>query len=176
MKLSSTARLAGIVAAAALVAAIGPQVASANSVTGNVLVSASVAQNCHMTVTTNVAFGAYDPVTVSAVTNATGALTVTCTKAASGVTLTLNGGANSTHAASPQTRAMVGTTNGDFLSYDVFEDSGYATRFPTTAVPETISGGITTPTTISIYGEIPAAAQDVSVDTYNDTILATLNF
>jgi spore coat protein U-like protein len=176
MKLSLTARIAGLTSAAAMLAALVPAAANAGSVNQNVNVSASVAQNCKMTTTTNIAFGAYDPVTVSAVTNATGALSVSCTKAATGITLTLSAGGNSTHAVGPQTRAMIGATNGNFLSYDVFEDSGYATRFPVSAVAESVTGGITTPTTISLYGQIPAAAQDVAVDTYSDTLVATLNF
>jgi spore coat protein U-like protein len=139
-------------------------------------VTATVVQYCTISTTTNIGFGAYDPLTVSAVTNATGVVTITCTRGNSGITLTLNGGNNSANAVAPQTRAMAGVSHGDFISYDIFEDGGYATRFPTTAVAETIPNGITTPSAISLFGQIPAAPQDVSVDTYGDTVQATVNF
>lgn len=153
-----------------------PNVVHAGSQSTSVNVSASVTQNCKISNTANITFGSYDPVTVAAVTQSTGSVSVTCTKGASGITFTLNGGSNSASATSPDTRAMKGTTNGNYLSYDVYETSGYATRFPVTAVAETVSGGITTPTTISLYGQIKAAAQDVSIDSYNDTLSATVNF
>jgi len=176
MKFPLSVRLAGLAAAFGLFAALLPGAASAGSASSSVTVSATVTQNCTISTTTNVAFGAYDPVTVSAVTDATGAVKLTCTKAATGITLTLNGGGHSGSAVAPDTRAMVGATNGDFLSYDIYETGSYATRFPTTPVSETVSGGITTPTTVSLFGQIKAAPQDVSVDTYSDSVQATVNF
>jgi len=169
-----SARLAGLATVFGLCAALVPGAASAaGSANSNVTVTATVPQDCTISTTTNVAFGTYDPVTVGAVTNATGAVKLTCTKAATGITLTLNAGSGTPVA--PDTRAMTGTL-GDFLSYDIYEAGDYATRFPTTPVAETVSGGITTPTTVSLFGQIKAAPQDVSVDTYSDTVQATVNF
>ena len=71
---------------------------------------------------------------------------------------------------------MIGAVHGNFISYDIFETAAYATRFPTTAVAQTITGGVTTPSGISLFGQIPAAPQDVSVDSYSDTVLTTVNF
>jgi spore coat protein U-like protein len=175
MKFPLSVRLSGLAAAFGLCATLLPGAASAaGSANSNVNVSATVTQNCTISTTTNIAFGAYDPVTVSAVTNATGAVKLTCTKAATGITLTLNAGTGTPTA--PDTRAMKGATNGNFLSYDIFETGAFATRFPTTPVAETVAGGITAPTTVSLFGQIKAAAQDVSVDTYTDTVQATVNF
>jgi spore coat protein U-like protein len=174
MKLPLSARFAGLAAAFGLCASLLPGAASAaGSANSNVNVTATVTQNCTISTTTNIGFGAYDPVTVSAVTDATGAVKLTCTKAATGITLTLNAGTGTP--VGPDTRAMKGAVSGDFLSYDIYE-TAYATRFPTTPVPETVSGGITSPTTISLFGQIKATPQDVSVDTYSDTVQATVNF
>jgi spore coat protein U-like protein len=148
----------------------------ATAVNAAIPTTASVGQFCTISTTTSVGFGAYDPLTVSAVTNATGKVTVTCTRGNSGVTLTLSGGSNAAHATSPQTRAMVGAAHGDYISYDIFETSAYATRYPTTAVAQTVSGGITTPSVVSLFGQIAAAAQNVSVDSYGDSVSATVNF
>jgi spore coat protein U-like protein len=168
-------RLAGLATAFGLCAALVPGAASAaGSANSNVTVTATVAQNCTISTTTNIAFGAYDPVSVSAVTDATGAVKLTCTKAATGITLTLNAGGGTP--VGPDTRAMTGAVNGNFLSYDIYETGAYSTRFPVTPVSETVSGGITTPTTVSLFGQIKAAPQDVSVDTYSDTVQATVNF
>ncbi len=155
--------------------ATGTGVAAVNT---TISTTGSVAQFCTVSTTTNIGFGSYDPVTVSAVTNGTGVIAITCTRGNAGVTLTLSAGNNSTHATTPQTRAMVGATHGNYISYDIFETNAYATRYPTTAVAEssTVTGGITTPTALSLFGQIPAAAQDVSVDTYSDTVTATINF
>jgi spore coat protein U-like protein len=175
MKSSVSVRLAGLASAFGLCAALLPGAASAaGSANSNVNVSATVTQNCTISTTTNIAFGAYDPVTVSAVTDATGAVKLTCTKAATGITLTLNAGTGTPVA--PDTRAMKGAANSNFLSYDIYESGTYATRFPTTPIAEVVSGGITTPTTVSLFGQIKAAPQDVSVDTYSDTVQATVNF
>jgi len=138
--------------------------------------TAAVIQFCTISTTTNIAFGAYDPLTVGSATDSTGALKITCTRGNSGITLTVGPGGNAASATAPSTRAMAGVAHGDFISYDIFETAAYATRYPTTPVAQSIAGGITTPSAISLFGQIPAAPQDVSVDTYSDTVLTTVNF
>jgi spore coat protein U-like protein len=138
--------------------------------------TATVIQFCTIATTTNVAFGAYNPLAAAAVTNSTGVVTITCTRGNSGITLTVGAGAHAASATAPSTRAMIGAVHGNFISYDIFETAAYATRFPVTAIAQTIGGGITTPSPISLFGQIPAARQDVSVDTYSDTVLTTVNF
>jgi spore coat protein U-like protein len=144
--------------------------------TVTVSMSGSAAQSCTIGTGSNIAFGAYNPVSLAGVTNATGSLVVTCTRSSSGVTLTLSGGNNGGNATAPSTRAMKGASFSNYISYDVFEDAGYATRFPTTAVAESIAGGITAPSSLSLFGQIPSLAQDVNVDAYSDLITATVNF
>jgi spore coat protein U-like protein len=153
-----------------------PTTAGTASTSNAVTTTATVIQFCTISTTTNIAFGAYDPLTVSGVTDNTGVVTVTCTRGNSGITLTVGGGGHAANAKAPSTRAMIGAAHGDFISYDIFETAAYATHFPTTAVAQTITGGVTTPSGISLFGQIPAAPQDVSVDSYSDTVLTTVNF
>lgn len=144
--------------------------------TYNNALSAGVTQDCVLSVITNIGFGAYNPLTVVLATPATGSVQVTCTRGSSGVTFSVGAGNNSANATAPSTRAMVGVTHGDYLSYDIFEDSGYATRYPTSAIAESVTGGITLPSSISLYGQIPLPAQNVSADSYSDSVLTTVNF
>lgn len=71
--------------------------AAAGSATSTVTVSATVAQTCLIS-TTAVAFGSYDPVSANSATGAdrtaSGLVSVTCTRSATGVSITLGLGAN----------------------------------------------------------------------------------
>jgi len=159
-----------------LTATATPTTTGTAKTSANISTTATVVQFCTIATTTNIAFGAYDPLAAASVTNSTGVVTITCTRGNSGITLTVGAGGHAANATAPSTRAMIGAVHGNFISYDIFETSAYATRFPTTAVAETISGGTTTPSPISLFGQIPAARQDVSVDSYSDTVLTTVNF
>jgi len=182
MKFPIAARFAGLATIFAFATALIPGAVSAGSAGPvNVPVSATVSQNCTITSPVGISFGAYDPVTVTTASDHSGSVTITCTKAATGVSLSLSAGGGNASGCGSDKRAMVGTNNGDNLCYDIWETSAYGgtggVRWPvSTGVSETISGGITTPSVITLYGEIKAAAQDVSVDSYNDTVTATVNW
>jgi len=134
-------------------------------------VSATVAKNCSIT-TTAVAFGSYDPIVTNATTplDGTGTVVVTCTKGA-GTRIDLGLGAN----ASGSTRRMTGGT--DFLTYELYQDSGRATVWGSGAVAgQTIATAPSkAPRTFTVYGRV-AAAQDVAAASYADTVVATINF
>ncbi len=169
-----------LLVAAALPLAAGS--AAAASVSADITVSASVSQKCSIT-TTPLSFGAYDPVDVNAAAalDASGTVAVACSKGASALTIGMGDGAN---AVSGQ-RSMKGAT--DVLQYGLFLPSGTAPGAPCTYTGATAwtttAGGLltlTTPTsktarTYNVCGRIPAA-QDVAVDTYTDTVVATINF
>ena len=139
-----------VFAAAALLIGTG-QIAVAATATTNVPVTSSVSKNCSMTLGGAVAFGAYDPTSATAL-NATGSIVVRCTKGATGLTIGMNNGLHF----SGTVRQMIGTTSGDFLQFALFQPPdntpGTACTFPGTAL------------------------QDVSVDSYTDTVVATVNF
>ena len=80
-----------------------------------------------------------------------------------------------TMSSSGTTRRMAGGT--DFLSYELYQDSSRSTVWGSgVAAGETI---VTAPSkaarTFTVYGRVPAG-QDVAAGSYNDTVVATINF
>jgi spore coat protein U-like protein len=181
------ARLAG--AALVLLGLAGT--AAAGSATSNLSISASVSSNCSIS-TTAVAFGTYDPVVTNSSSGsdktATGTVVVTCTKNASGVTIGLGLG---THA-SGSTRRMLGATNGDFLTYELYQPTATTPAAACTGatVWGTAGANLLTPTGVSGWGAssaktfnvcgVATKGQDVSGtsagESYTDTVVATVNF
>jgi spore coat protein U-like protein len=145
--------------------------ALAQTATANLSVSATVAKNCSIT-TTAVAFGSYDPIVTNAVAplDGTGTVVVTCTKGA-GTRIDLGLGAN----ASGATRRMTGGT--DFLTYELYQNATRTTVWGSGAVAgQTIAAAPSKAArTFTVYGRI-AGAQDVAAASYNDTVVATINF
>jgi len=145
--------------------------AFAQTATGNVGVSATVSKNCSIT-TTAVAFGAYDPVVANATAplDGTGSVVVTCTKGA-GTRIDLGLGAN----VAGTTRRMAGGT--DFLTYQLYQNTGRTAVWGSGA-----AAGLTIPVapsrvarTFTVFGRVPAG-QDVAAASYNDAVVATINF
>ena len=169
LKTSLKALAAAVIAAgAALVTTTG---LSAASNTASMPVSATVTNNC--TITTNpIAFGSYDPIVANATTDldATGAVVIACTKGAV-TTLGLDTGANS----SASTRRLA--SSGDFLAYELYQDSNRSTVWGNSGAALYNSG--TSPSkgarTFQVYGRI-TSGQDVQAGAYTDTIIATVNF
>jgi len=144
--------------------------ALAQTATANLAVSASVSNNCSIT-TSAVAFGAYDPVVTNATTplDSNGAVIVTCTKGA-GTRIDLGLGSN----ASGSTRRMAG--GAEFLTYEIYTDSPGGTVWGSGATGRSITAAPSkAPRSFTVYGRVPAG-QDVSATTYNDTVVATINF
>ncbi len=145
--------------------------AFAQTATANLGVSATVAKNCSIT-TSAVAFGSYDPVVTHATSplDGTGSVIVTCTKGA-GTRIDLGVGAN----ASGSTRRMAG--GGDFLTYELYQNTGRTTVWGSGAsAGQTIAAAPSRAArTFTVFGRIPAG-QDVSAASYNDTVVATINF
>ena len=176
-KMKQTAR---ILSAMALMAGAG--FAQAGTATANLTVGASVAANCTIS-TTAITFGAYDPVSGGNV-SASGTVVVGCTKNATGLWVGLGNGSNF----ASSTRNLLGGTNADKLAY--------ALRQPSATTPDALCSGFGVGTawsnsvgtalnlstspgkaerTYKVCGEI-VSGQDVSVDTYADTVVATINF
>jgi spore coat protein U-like protein len=170
MTMKLTKLLLLLVAAASTLLSSDSSVVAATA-TANLGVSTSVTANCSIAVTNNVVFAAYDPVGANAAADddATGTLSVTCTKGA-GVSIALDLGANSSSGA-PR---MKGPGAADFLAYMLYSDSGRST--PWSNATYTISPATTKAArTFTVYGRI-ARGQDVSVGAYSDTVVATLTF
>ena len=60
--------------------------------------------------------------TIAAVTNNTGAVTIACTRGNSGITLTVDAGAHAANATAPSARAMAGAVHGDLHLIRHFRD------------------------------------------------------
>ena len=162
--------VAAITVTTALVATLAPR-ATAATATANLTVSATVTKNCTVS-TAALAFGSYDPVVANASANLDGAggVTVACTRGAT-ASIALGSGSN----ASGSTRRM-GDGSGNFLSYELFSDSGRSSVWNSgagalslTAAPSRAARDFT------VYGRI-AGNQDVPAGTYGDTVVATVNF
>jgi spore coat protein U-like protein len=151
-----------------------PVATQAGSSTGNLSVSASVAQKCTIGAGT-LAFGAYDPVGTNAATDLdqSGTMTVTCTKGATGITVGFGASSNDPAGCAAPQRCLA--SSGNYLNYQLYSDSSRSSVW-TTAIAETVSGGTSSPTTLTVYGRIPKA-QDASVGaSYADTVVATVNY
>jgi len=157
--------------------------ASANA---TIAVSATVSQGCSFSTTTALAFGAYDPVGANATAplNATGQVSVACSKGATGLTIAMNDG---THVVGTQ-RQMEGATATDILTYNISQPPsnvpGVACSFPgTIAWNTTAPAGVLTLASapskaVRVYnvcGTIPGG-QDATTGAYTDSVTATLNF
>jgi spore coat protein U-like protein len=161
------------------------EAAPTNSATTTIPVTATVSQSCSISTVSALAFGTYDPIGINstAALNASGQVSIACSKGSIGVTIAMDGG---THAVGAQ-RQMIGTSAKGLLNYNVSLPPGTAagavcTSAAGTAWTATGAGLLTLTASPSkaarsyyVCGSIPAG-QDVPADTYTDTILATLNF
>lgn len=168
--------------AAALMAASGIVLAATASTP--IAVSATVKQACSITTSAALAFGDYDPVgaNASAALNATGQISVTCSKGASSLTVGMGPGIQP----SGSQRQMKGVLLG-LLNYNLFQPPsnvpGIACTFPGTIAWTDAGAGLLAlsaapskaPRLYNVCGTIPGG-QDVAVDTYSDTVSAVLNF
>ncbi len=179
-KRATSVAIASLFGAAILVSAP----AFAGSTPANLTVTASVTANCTIS-TSAVAFGAYDPVSANASTdlNGNGSVSIACTKG-SAPNITLDLGSN----ASGSQRNMKITGGGsDVLGYELYQPPNTtpntACTFPGSQVWGTSGSAIFTPTapasktarTYRVCGTV-AQGQDVSVGSYQDTVVATVNF
>ena len=168
--------LAGLLGASAVLAAACAYAATATS---NFQVTATVNANCTLT-STNVAFGVYDPLGSTNI-QATGTLTLTCVKGTAPTSIDLNLGLN----ASGSTRQMKATSSADVIPYELYKPvsnaAGAACAY--TAVWGTgaanglvpVAAPSKAPRIYNVCGQT-TQGQDVSADSYSDTIQATVNF
>lgn len=169
----------------ALVFSTSPGIVLAGTASSFVPVSASVTQNCTISTTSALAFATYDPININATAalNATGQISIACSKGAVGLTIGMD---NGTHVAGAQ-RQMLGGVAANLLLYNIFQPPSNtpstACTFPgTTAWTATGTGMLTltsAPSKVTriynVCGTIPGG-QDVAADTYSDTINASINF
>ena len=163
-----------------MVLAVSP--ALAGTATANVSVSANINNVCTIT-TGAVAFGAYDPIVTNASSplNASGSVTITCTK---GAATTVSLGLGSNAAGSVRKMKNAGT---DLLTYELYQPPnttpGSACSYASPTVWGTSGANLFTPAaapsknarSYNICGQV-AGGQDLPFGSYTDTVLATVNF
>ena len=181
-KVSNALMVAAILGVGAAMLSAAP--AYAGSTPANLAVTAQVNANCTIS-TTPVAFGAYDPVVANAATalNASGSVIIACTKgSAPSITMDLG-----QHAVVSQRNMLITPVGADVLAYQLYQPPnttpGTVCTFPGSTVWGTSVAQTFTPTspsnknsrTYNVCGTV-AAGQDVSVGSYQDTVIATVNF
>jgi spore coat protein U-like protein len=168
-----------IIAVALIFAATIPQ-ANAGTATGTFNVTATVSSGCLIASTTDIAFGTYDPANVNFSTQktGTGSITVRCILGGTGISLALNQGSHPTGTSTctaPDRQMISGANN---LPYSIYSNSGNSTVWGCTTGTNTVTfvpTGVLTPNVLTTYGVI-AAAVDVPVGAYSDTVTATVTF
>ncbi|MBW2467563.1 MAG: spore coat protein U domain-containing protein, partial [Deltaproteobacteria bacterium] len=127
-----------------------------------------VVNKCKITGVTDVAFGNYDPTEDTTPTDATGSVTMRCTKNSTFETY-ISGGAG--------VREMIDGTN--LLPFELYYDSAGGTVYPNTTPGYDPFGGAGTTDnsefTINIYGRIPVL-QDVPAGTYSKDLTFTVDY
>ncbi len=135
--------------------------AAQTDVTMNLGVSANVVASCRMSSVSNVGFGTYDPTDSNNDDDGAGSMTFRCVKATAYKTFITG------------TREMSGTT--DTLTFELYTDAGRTTVFPSDNSGSSTNATSNAPVTANIYGRIPAL-QDVGVDSYSATLVATVEY
>ena len=158
--------LVGSIAVAAL-AVVGVRGATSSA---SLSVTTTVVANCTIA-TGAVAFGNYDPVVVNATAplDATGSVTIACTKGTT-TTVGLDTGGNA------QAGARRMTDGTEFLGYELYKDT-YVTPWGNTGggVLDTGAAPSRDPRVFTVYGRV-AASQDVQAGAFTDSVVATVNF
>jgi spore coat protein U-like protein len=163
--------VAAAVSGMALVAGFGSTVSAATA-TANLGVSATVTNNCTIS-TAALAFGSYDPVVANASTDldGTGVVTVACTK---GMTATIGLGLGANASGAVRRMKDAGT---NYLTYELYQDAGYATVWgdALAGLLSPVAAPSKAARDFTVYGRV-TSNQDIPAGSYNDTVVATVNF
>ena len=147
------------------------QPALAGEATGDMAVSASVLNNCTV-VASPMVFG---PITDfnAADVDSTSTLVLACTPNAA-YEVQLNDGIN----ADSGQRRLANAAGDEFINYDIYSDTGRASRWGDELTVDTVSGTANAvgTATLTAYGRIDQNETAVSAGAYSDQITVTVNF
>ena len=150
--------------------------ASAATDTAGFQVTATVVQSCRIEAGNTLAFGDYDPTSDTAATGST-TIRVRCTNGTT-APIALNQGVNvSTVDSTCMNRAMKPAAAANLLSYGLYQSAGTSAPWGCATGTNTFSYTATNASwnTLTVHGVI-AAAQNVPVGAYADTVTATITF
>lgn len=174
----------GILAAALALLAAPAIAAPANQQTATLNISANVTANCtaFTPATGSISFADYDVFTFPANTpdkdNTPAAFSTNCTQNAP-IHFQVGTGSNCGLGSVSADRAMTDGSS-HYLSYELYQDSGFTTAWPFTCaggatnVDQTGSGAATA-NSVSIYGLIPGG-QDAFEGSYTDTVQVSVSY
>jgi spore coat protein U-like protein len=151
---------------------------AAGNTTATLTNTTTIAASCTLSATgfTNT----YDPVTANASTavkDTSASVTYTCTNGGTGALIALDGGGHDTGSSAVPIRHLVGTTNTtDLLVYNLYQEATYSTPWGYTPSAELTATEDGNQHTQTVYTEIPAGQSLLHVDTYTDTVTATITF
>jgi spore coat protein U-like protein len=120
---------------------------------------------------TGISFGSV--ANLSAVLDATGTITLTCTKNTRYDLGLSNGSGGGT---APQSRRMTNPATSSYVTYGIYRDAARNQPWGGTAGTNTVAGrGTGRPVNLTTYGRVPVQV-DPPADTYSDTIIATITY
>lgn len=155
-------------AIATVAVALSGQALAAASTTTNMNVSAQVVATCSLTAA-DMVFGNYSGLAISS----SAALSITCTN---GAPYTIGLSAGNATGASTSTRQMVNSTNStSLLSYGLYQDTG-STVWGIGADALANQSGSGGAQTVTVHGKVPAGQLTSLTGTYNDVVVATINY
>jgi len=152
--------------------------AYAGTGSANMAVTANIGMNCTIS-TTDIAFGAYDPIVANASSDldAAGSVTTTCTVGSAGSVIIGQGlGASEGSTDADPVRRMQGPGEGDYLGYQVYSDSEHQnvwTNYGDTGIAYSASGSAQV---MLVYGSIDGGQTSVPQGSYSDTLVVTVNY
>jgi spore coat protein U-like protein len=147
---------------------VNTSVSLAETTTGDLIVSATVADTCTLTATTTLDFGTVTASTTTSEDTA-GELEILCTGAHIGVTVTMDGGDNPSGG-----QRYLSDGGSNTIAYSIHSDSGHtsAVAIDGTIFTGNISANVAQP--VPVYGQIPSGSYNAG--SYGDTITATLTY
>lgn len=145
----------------------------ADTSTTNLQVSAMVQSRC-IVKNGSLNFGLYDPVDANSdqPLQSVGQMDVQCVKQSS-ATLQLNNGNHAAYA-NGTSRAMKSVNGNSYLNYEIYTNSSSSSVWNTSNTVS-YSAASASPTTINVYGKIPAN-QQVEEGAYSDSVMIIANF
>ena len=151
--------------------------AYAETGSANMAVTANIGMNCTIS-TTDIAFGAYDPIVTNASLDldAQGSVTTTCTVGSAGKVIIGQGLGNGGGTDASPVRRMAGPTADDYLNYQVYSDDDYSAVWSNavaSGVPYSATGSAQV---MPVYGSVNAGQTTAVNGSYSDTLVVTVNY
>ncbi len=132
--------------------------------------SATVNALCKTLTASDLAFGTYDPTSVSD-TTATTTVGVTCTN---GTVASIEFSAGTTSGATAAQRKMA--SSGHTLNYNLYTSNGYTQVLDATHKLQATGNGLGTSVSVTAYGMIPKGQLDTFTGAFSDSITVTVTY